>query len=107
MPGATLCRLSLTTVVSASVGTAQEVCVDVELVDIRDAIAHGRVSAASIAGPIHLLKFSKPEPEDECVEVTFSVALTAAWLDSQANRAADAVRKVNDANERLVRGKLA
>jgi hypothetical protein len=83
---------------------ANDLCIDAELVDVRDAIAHGRVSAPDIAEPLHLLKFSKPEPGINSVRVTHSIFLTAAWLSSQIKRVGEAILKVQEANERLAGG---
>lgn len=78
--------------------------IDKTLVDIRDAIAHGRVSAPTPSASPKLLKFSKPEGNQ--VKVAFSVSMTKEWFGEQIKRAYNAVLKVNEANERLESGKL-
>lgn len=78
--------------------------IDKTLVDIRDAIAHGRVSAPTPSASPQLLKFSKPK--DNQVKVTFSVSMTKEWFGEQIKRAYNAVLKVNEANEKLQSGKL-
>ena len=78
--------------------------VDETLVDIRDAIAHGRVSAPTPSASPKLLKFNKPKGNQ--VEVTFSVSMTKEWFGEQIKRAYNAVLKVNEANEKLQSGKL-
>jgi len=47
--------------------------IDRSIVDIRDAIAHGRVAADEEGGQLRLLKFSKPK--DGFVEITFYTLL--------------------------------
>ena len=44
--------------------------IDKSLIDVRDALAHGRVSASSVTDTLRLLKFSKPA--DGRVRVTFN-----------------------------------
>ena len=78
--------------------------IDKTLVDIRDAIAHGRVSAPTPSASPQLLKFSKPK--DNQVKVTFSVSMTKEWFGEQIKRTYNAVLKVNEANEKLQSGKL-
>jgi len=78
--------------------------IDKTLVDIQDAIAHGRVSALTPSASPKLLKFSKPE--DNQVKVTFSVSMTKEWFGEQIKRAYSAVLKVSEANEKLQSGKL-
>lgn len=80
---------------------APELCVDAKLVDIRNAIAHGRMFTLSLDGPVRIVKFSKPESGDTHVRATFNVALTAHWLDLQVRRVLQATWKVNEANKHL------
>jgi hypothetical protein len=82
--------------------SASELSVDPALVELRDALAHGRASAPVADGPIHLLKFSRPQPARSCVEVTCSMSLDSAWLDAQPKRVLGAVKKAVEANERLL-----
>lgn len=63
-----------------------ELTVDRSVVDLRDALAHGRVLAFAEFGPWHLLKFAKPnfgKPERERVMVTDAVQMNAAWFSEQ------------------------
>jgi len=78
--------------------------IDEALVYIRDAIAHGRVSAATPSSSLKLLKFDKPKNNQ--VKVTFSVLMTKEWFAEQIKRVYNAVLKVNEANEKLQSGKL-
>jgi hypothetical protein len=78
--------------------------IDETLVDIRDAIAHGRVSAATPSSSLKLLKFNKPKNNQ--VKVTFSVLMTREWFAEQLRRVYDAVLKVSEANGKLQSGKL-
>ena len=78
--------------------------IDKSLVDIRDAIAHGRVSATDPSSSLKLLKFG--EPNNKRVEVTFSVLMTKEWFSEQISRVYNAILKVSEANERLQNNKL-
>lgn len=78
--------------------------IDATLVDVRDAIAHGRVSSPTPSSTLQLLKFAKPR--DKKVKVTFSVSMTKEWFQQQISRTYESVRKVSDANEKLQSGKL-
>jgi len=77
--------------------------VDETLVDIRDAIAHGRVSASSPSASLHLLKFSRPKTTDNHVKVTFSISMTEEWLSGQTKRVYKELLKVSEANHILAR----
>jgi hypothetical protein len=63
------------------------------LVNVRDALAHGRVSAPSPAADMRLLKFSKPS-SDGRVQVLFNEQLTKEWFATQVAHVLDAIRKV-------------
>ena len=78
--------------------------IDKTLVDVRDAIAHGRVSAPTPSASLRLLKFDKPK--NHRVKVTFSVLVTKEWFREQITRFYNAVIKVNEANGRLQSGRL-
>jgi len=80
--------------------------IDGTLADIRDAIAHGRVSASTPSEDLQLLKFSRPRRNEEYVKVTFSAAMTKEWFGEQIRRTHNAVLRVNEANERLQNGTL-
>jgi len=66
--------------------------VDDSLVELRDALAHGRVLALNPDGPYRILKFSKTR--DGNVQVTVSVDITPDWLSQQIKRTANELQKV-------------
>jgi hypothetical protein len=78
------------------------------IVDIRDAIAHGRVFGITPKPPMTLLKFSKPfgEPPNKQVEVKFSVLLTREWFNEQLPKVQSAALVVAKALDMLQKGKL-
>ena len=88
------------TVSSADLG------IDEKLADIRDAVAHGRVSASAPSEHPQLLKFSKPRRNEKQVKVTFSAAMTKEWFGIQIGRTHKALLKVNEANIKLQDGTL-
>lgn len=57
---------------------------DSTLVDIRDAIAHGRVSSRTKQGYLRLLKFDRPSGGK--VRVVFNQELNEAWFKVQTER---------------------
>ncbi|MFC1944909.1 hypothetical protein ACFLX5_05475 [Chloroflexota bacterium] len=75
--------------------------IDETLAGIRDAIAHGRVSGSSPLPPLKLLKFSKPDHNNDHVRVTFSALMTEEWFGKQIRRVHDAILRVSEANKRL------
>jgi len=78
--------------------------IDETLVDIRDAIAHGRVSATTPSSSLRLLKFDKPKNHQ--VKVTFSVLMTKEWFGEQISRFHSAILRVSEANDKLQTGRL-
>jgi len=72
--------------------------IDESLVEIRDAIAHGRVFLSAPDGINQLLRFRKPKNNE--VEVEFSVAMTEEWFTTQFLRFYDAVRMVDTVHKR-------
>ena len=66
--------------------------VDISIVELRDAIAHGRVLSKNPNGPFHLLKFSNPTNGE--VKVTVSIKLTQEWVNQQINRLHQEILKV-------------
>lgn len=72
--------------------------IDETLVDIRDAIAHGRVILFEPSGVIQLVKFD--EPDKNGVKVEFSVAMTEEWVGRQGNRFYEAIRKVDEVHQK-------
>lgn len=66
--------------------------IDPSLVDLRDALAHGRVLSLKPEGPMRLVKFSKPCGDQ--VKVVASVELTQEWLKQQTQRTWSEIQKV-------------
>lgn len=77
---------------------SKDLTIDENLVDIRDAIAHGRVFSSTPNGINQLLRFQKPN--NNGVEVEFSVAMTEEWFTTQFLRFYDAVRIVDAVHKR-------
>jgi hypothetical protein len=73
-------------VVAIAQGVAQ---IDETLVTIRDALAHGRISAAGIDTPLRLLKFDRPR--NGKVRVEFNEVMTEDWFIFQNRRVRDAI----------------
>ena len=63
--------------------------IDRSLVDLRDALAHGRVWSVDGSFPLRLLKFDRPQKG--LVRVTWASSLTEEWLDEQRQRLFDAL----------------
>jgi hypothetical protein len=66
--------------------------IDPSLVEIRDALAHGRVSAQITDDTLRLLKFSRPK--NGIVEVTFNALLSRDWFLDKKKRVCDALLTV-------------
>ena len=77
--------------------------IDETLVDIRDAIAHGRVFAYTPDGINQLVRFQKPK--DNEVEVKSGVLMTEEWVGRQGNRFYEAVRKVDEVHQKQRAGR--
>jgi hypothetical protein len=68
---------------------------DPTLVDIRDALAHGRIAALSEGKPMRLVKYSRPlEPKKTTVRVTFYAELNDKWFSDQRGRVISAIETV-------------
>lgn len=63
--------------------------IDRTLVDVRDALAHGRVSADITSDALRLLRFEKPK--NGRVRVMFNHELSAQWFSSQKQRVCGAL----------------
>jgi hypothetical protein len=74
-------------------------CVDTAVVDLRDAIAHGRVSSAEPAPDMMILKFG-PEKSDQ-VTVAYAATMTEAWFKRQISRVYQEMMKVYSAGQLL------
>ncbi|HMK52750.1 MAG TPA: hypothetical protein VK551_09625 [Thermodesulfobacteriota bacterium] len=66
--------------------------IDDGLIDLRDALAHGRVSAAVGDENLRLLKFDKPI--DGKVRITFNEVMTEEWFTGQKARVLAAIKQV-------------
>lgn len=73
--------------------------IDESIVVLRDALAHGRISAASSSGPSYLLKFSNPQ--NQLVKVEFAALMDKAWFKAQVGLTHEQVVKVLKAGKRL------
>ena len=65
---------------------------DRSLVKLRDAIAHGRVSAVAPSDQLRLVKFGPPL--DGRVRIEFNEMMTGAWLIEQKQRVSRAIETV-------------
>jgi len=63
--------------------------IDPTLVDLRDALAHGRVWSLDETFPLRLLKFSRPD--NGRVTVTWASTMTDDWLNEQRQRVLEAL----------------
>jgi hypothetical protein len=68
--------------------------IDTSLVEIRDALAHGRISAPEIGEQLRLIKFSKPQ--NGKVQITFSEAMTEDWFKFNKKRVRDSIQIVQE-----------
>ena len=68
-----------------------------EIVEIRDALAHGRVFSDSQSLPMRLFKFSKPM--DGMVTVTFAVTLNRKWFKETTHQVYNEIEKALQTNE--------
>ena len=75
-------------------------CVDKVVVEIRDMIAHGRVSGLTPNPPFQLVKFSKPN-KNGMVPVEHVVIVDLHWLSSNVNLVLDQIRKVITASNQF------
>ena len=66
--------------------------VDPSIVDLRDALAHGRFFNPSATFPLRLLKFARPVGGR--AQVTWAATVDDAWLSLQRQRVFDALASV-------------
>jgi hypothetical protein len=66
---------------------------DRSLVDIRDALAHGRISAKVPSEKLRLVKYARPDNGQ--VRVLFNVEMSESWLIDQKRRVYDAMQIVS------------
>jgi len=74
--------------------------VDRSVIDLRDALAHGRASAFD-RPEITLMKFAKPARGAQETSVVYAEVLNETWLNTQRKRVRDELLKVFEANKRL------
>lgn len=67
--------------------------VDPAIVDLRDALAHGRLSASTLTSEHRLIRFSRPNGNGE-VRVEAVYAVTLEWLGEQTDKVARAMQVV-------------
>jgi hypothetical protein len=72
---------------------------DISLIDIRDALAHGRVSTDEEHKPLRIIKFDKPK--DGKVRIVFNQEMNKQWFDSETKHVFNAVGKVYTAIKKL------
>ncbi len=75
---------------------ASELIVDDDIVNLRDALAHGRVFSFEPSSPSILLKFSKPKNGN--TEVEFMAIMTRDWFDEQIKWTQNELKKVVEAS---------
>lgn len=68
--------------------------IDKQIVELRDALAHGRIWGSNPYPPFHIVKFAKPKGRDTSVAVTFSETISIEWLATQTLRILREVGKV-------------
>ncbi len=72
-------------------GAAQ---VDEDLINLRDALAHGRVSASAQGDTLRLIKFDQRDAQGR-VRLKFTALLTADWFSAQTKRVYEAIALVD------------
>jgi hypothetical protein len=72
-----------------------QLAVDLSLVDLRDALAHGRMAASLSEGNLALIKFTRPYAGR--VEVGFREELSKEWMENQIKRVLAECEKVGRA----------
>ncbi len=74
-----------------------EAIVDISIVNLRDALAHGRIITNDPTKDLVLLKFSKPIKGSDSAIVTYSQELTIEWLDQQVEHIYAEIIKIQTA----------
>lgn len=77
--------------------------IDENIVDIRDAMAHGRVFSFAPEGIPMLVRFNKPKNNQ--VEVEFGASMTEQWFGEQIARLFKEFRKVDEVHKKQRTGK--
>jgi hypothetical protein len=68
--------------------------IDEGIVELRHALAHGRLTASTLTSEMSLFRFSQPDRRTKRVMVERIDRLTPQWLDEQVDRTADALQAV-------------
>lgn len=68
--------------------------IDRSIVELRDALAHGRVSSLSPNDSMHLIKFSKPN--NNKVRIEYNEILSLDYLNQQIHRVYNAIMIVKE-----------
>ena len=76
--------------------------IDDRIVELRDAIAHGRTFSYGPNIPLILMKFSRPK--EGRVKVEYNATMTIEWFDEQIKRVKRELDKAIKASELLLRG---
>jgi hypothetical protein len=76
--------------------------IDKSLIDLRDILAHGRISSDKPQHPMNLLKFARPKNGQ--VEVTHNIEMNRDWYKEQCAKLLDAMLKVMEAARELKKG---
>jgi hypothetical protein len=76
--------------------THRHLSVDRSTIDLRDALAHGRVSAANPRGPLFLLKFDH-RYVGSTTRVSYAQDISLQWLSDQVKRVRNEIEKVTRA----------
>lgn len=76
--------------------------IDRTLTEVRDAVAHGRVSASKANNRLRLLKFGKPHKDR--VRITFNEVMTEEWFTQHNMRVNTAILAAHKAYLELKRG---
>jgi len=74
-------------------------CIDMTIVDLRDALAHGRIWAGIPQPPMQLVKFSMPV--NGMVTVMHAELIDDSWLNVQKSRVWNEIGKVVKAGQQL------
>lgn len=77
---------------------SKELKITKDIVEIRDAIAHGRVFSDNPNLPMMLVKFNKPE--DGRVSVTFAAKMDRQWFTEKKYQILQEIEKALVANEK-------
>lgn len=78
--------------------------IDTKIVDVRNAIAHGRVCMGKIDEvPLHLLQFSNKK--DSRVTITFNALMTVDWFKQNRRQVYDDIRRVEASYQKLMQSK--